>query len=106
MSNTLGGVDELVSEGLGHALVGSEGGLSGTFAEQVDSLVDSSERRNIDSLSSDGTSGSNTGGILSGTGLDDSLEDDLKRVLVGEQVDDFKSLLEDADSHLLLTVLA
>jgi len=67
-------------------------------------LVDSSERRNIDGLSSDGTTGSNTGGVFSGTRLNDGLEEDLERVLVGEQVDDLKSLLEDADSHLLLTV--
>jgi hypothetical protein len=69
-------------------------------------LVDSSEGRNVDGLSSDGTSGSNTGGVLSGTGLNDGLEKDFERVLVSEQENDLESLLEDADSHLLLTILA
>jgi len=86
--------------------VGSEGGLSGSLAKQVDSLVDSSERRNVDSLSSDGTTGSDTGGVLSGTGLNDGLKDDVEGVLISEQVDNLKSLLENADSLLLLTVLA
>ena len=86
--------------------MGSEGGLSGSLAEQVDSLVDSSERGNIDGLSSDGTTGTNTGGVLSGTGLNDGFKDDLEGVLISEQVDNLKSLFEDADSLLLLTILA
>lgn len=106
LSDTLGGVDELVSESLSHALVGSESRFSRSLAEQVDSLVDSSEGRNINSLPSDGTTGADTGGVLSGTGLNDGLEDDLKGILISEQVDDLKSLLEDADGHLLLTILA
>ena len=86
--------------------MGSEGGLSGSLAEQVDSLVDSSERGNIDGLSSDGTTGTNTGGVLSSTGLNDGFKDDLEGVLISEQVDNLKSLFEDADSLLLLTILA
>ena len=104
--DSLGGVDEFVGEGLSHRLVGSEGRLSGSLAEQVDSLVDSSEGRDINSLSSDSTTGTDSSGILSGTGLNDGLEDDLKGVLVSEQVDDLKGLSEDANGHLLLTVLA
>jgi hypothetical protein len=38
--------------------------------------------------------------------LNDGLENELERVLVSEEVDDLKSLSEDADSHLFLTVLA
>lgn len=86
--------------------MGSECAFSGSLAEQVDSLVDSSERRNINSLSSDGTTGSDTGGVFSSTGLNDGFKDDLKGVLISEQVDNFKSLFEDADSLLLLTILA
>jgi hypothetical protein len=54
-TDTLGGIDDFISESFSHALVGSESGLSGSFAKQVDSLVDSSEGRDIDGLSSDST---------------------------------------------------
>jgi len=105
-TDSLGGVDNLVSKSFSHRLVGSEGGLSGSFAQQVDSLVDSSQRRNINGLSSDGTTRSNSSGVLSGTRLNDGLENNLKRVLVSEQVDNLEGLSEDADGHLFLTVLA
>jgi len=40
----LGGVDDLVGEGLRDRLEASEGRFTGTLADQVDSLVDSAER--------------------------------------------------------------
>ena len=106
LTNTLGGGDDLISEGLGHGLVASEGGLSGTLANEVDSLVDSSEWGNINSLSSDGTTWTNSSGIFSGTTLNDSLEEDLEWVLSGKEVNDLESLSEDSHGHLLLTILS
>jgi len=103
-ADTLGGGDDLVSEALRKSLVGSERRLSGTLADQVDSLVDSSERRDIDGLSADGTTGTDSGGVLTSTTLDDGLKENLERVAAGEQVDDIKGLLEVTDGHLLLTV--
>lgn len=61
LTDTLGGVNDLVGEDFAHALVRSESGLSGSLAHEVDSLVDSSEWRDINSLSSDGTSGTDSG---------------------------------------------
>lgn len=103
-ADTLGGGDDLIGEALRKSLVSSERGLSGTLADQEDSLVDSSERRDIDGLSADGTAGTDSGGVLTSTTLDDGLKEDLERVGAGKQVDDIKGLLEVTDSHLLLTV--
>lgn len=105
-TDTLGGSDDLVGEALSESLVGSERALSGALADQVDGLVDSSQRRDIDSLSADGTAGTDSGGVLTGTAVLDGVEEDLERVLAGEQVDDLKGLLEVTDGHLLLTILA
>ena len=74
LTNTLGGSNDFISKNLAHGFVGSEAGVSGSFAHKVDSLVDSSKWRNINSLSSNGTTGTNSGGILSGSSLNDSLE--------------------------------
>jgi hypothetical protein len=52
---SLGGVDELVSKGLLDALQRAESGFAGTLDDQVDSLVDSAEGRDVDCLSAHGT---------------------------------------------------
>lgn len=44
-------------------------------------LVDSTERRHIHSLPPDGTSATDTGGILSGSAVDDGVDQDLEGVL-------------------------
>ena len=105
MSTYLGGVDNLVSEGLGHALEGSKSSFSGTLADEVDSLVDTAERRNINSLSSDNTTGSNTGRVLTGASVRDSSHENLDGVKSGEEVNEIHSLLDNSDSHLLFTVV-
>lgn len=46
-----------------------------------------------------------TGGILTGTRVDDSIHQDLDGVGVSEQVDDLKGTAEDADSQQLLSVV-
>ena len=106
MTNTLGGGDDLISEGLRHGLVASERGLSGSLADEVDSLVDSSEWGDINSLSSDGTTGTNSSRVLSGTTLNDSLEENLEWVESSKEVNDLESLSEDSHGHLLLTILS
>jgi hypothetical protein len=84
----------------------SECRFSGSLAHQIDGLVDSSQWRDINSLSSDGTSGTNSSRVLSGSTLDDSLEQDFQWVGTGEKVDDLKNLSEDSDSLLLFTILS
>ena len=74
MTDTLGGSDNLVSEDLAHGFVGSEAGVSASFTHEVDSLIDSSEWGDINSLSSDSSTGTNSGGVFSGSTLNDGLE--------------------------------
>lgn len=84
----------------------SEARVSGSLAHEIDSLVDSSQWGHIDGLSSDGTSGTDSGGIFSGSSLDDSFKENLEWVLSGKEVNDFKGLSEDSDCHLLFTILS
>ena len=94
------------SERHSHMLLWVESSVSRSLAHEVDSLVDSSHWGDIDSLSSKGTTGTNSSGVLSGTALDDGLEEHGEWVLASDEMDHLKSLLEDSDSHLLLTVLS
>ena len=106
MSDTFGGSDDFISKDLTHGFVGSEAGVSGSFTHEVDSLIDSSEWGDIDSLSSDSSSGTNSSGVFSGSSLNDSLEQDGKWVLSSKKVDHLEGLSEDSDSELFLTVLS
>lgn len=106
MTDSLGGSNNLISQSFRHGLVGSESGLSGSLAHEVDSLVDSSEWGDINGLSSHGTTGTNSSRVFSGSTLNDGLEEHLKWVLSSKEVDDIKSLSEDSYSHLLFTVLS
>lgn len=87
VAGTLGGVDQLLSQALGDRLDVAERGLAGTGGQEGNSLVDTAERRDIDSLSSDGTGGTDSGGVLTGTAVDNGVNGDLDGVLVGHQVD-------------------
>jgi len=106
LTDTLGGSNNLVRQALGHGFVWSESGFSGTLAHKVDSLVDSSHWGNINSLSSNGTTGSNSSGVFSGSSLDNSFEQNLEWVLSGGEVNDLKSSSEDSHSLLFFTILS
>ena len=106
VSTYLGCVDEFVRECLRDRLETSEGGLTSGFADEVDGLVDSAEGRNIDSLSADDTTRSDTGGVFAGTAMRDGSDDDLDGILTSEQVDQLHSLLYNSDCHLLFTVVS
>lgn len=82
--------------------------LSNTYTDgdEGDGLVDSSQWRDIDSLSSDGSLGADSGRVLSGTSVDNGIDQDLDGVLLGNKVDDLKSVLDDSDSHDLFTVVS
>ena len=77
-----------------------------TSGQKVDGLVHATERGHIDGLTTDGTSGTNSGGVLTRSGVDNGINEDLKRILLGEEVDDLESVLHDSHSHDLLTVVA
>lgn len=102
----LASVDELLSKTLSDGLDVTERGLAGTGGDQGDGLVDTAEGRDIDGLTTDLTGGTDTSRVLTGTRVDDGVDDDLDGVLLGEEVDDLKGVLDDADSLQLLTVVA
>jgi hypothetical protein len=106
LTDTLGGGNDLVGQAFSNGLVGSESTFSGTLAHKVDSLVDSSHWGDINSLSSDGTTGTNSSGVLSGSSLDDSFEQNGEWVLSGGEVNDLKSSSEDSHSLLFFTILS
>ncbi|KAH3666208.1 hypothetical protein OGAPHI_004397 [Ogataea philodendri] len=103
---TLSSIDQLFSKTFGNGLDVSESSLSSTNSEQSNSLVDSSEWRHIDGLSSNGTGRSNSCGVFSWTGVDNSVNNNLEWVLVGQDVDDLHGVLDDSNSLELLTVVS
>ena len=102
----LGGVDDLVGESLSNALEGAESGLLSTLVHEVESLINATERGDIDGLAADDTTRTNTSGVLTGTGIGASVNKDLKGVLAGKQVDELEGLLNDLEGLLLFTVSA
>ena len=62
---TLGSVDQFFGQSFGDGLDVSEGGFSGTDGQQGDGLVDSSQWRDIDGLSSGSTTTTDSGGVFS-----------------------------------------
>lgn len=73
--------------------------------EQVDGKVYTAERRHVHSLPPHSTSGTDTSRIFTGTSVDDGIDEDLKRVLIGQEVNDLESVLHDLDSEELLAVV-
>ena len=106
VSWSLWGIDELISKAFRHRFDVSERGFSGSSSQKYDSLVDSSEWRNINSLSLDSTSRSDSGRVFSGSAVSDGIDDDFDWVLASEEMDDFHSLLHDSDGQLFLSVVS
>lgn len=71
-------VDELISQALGDGLDVPEGGLTGSSAQQPNSLVDTAQGRHIDGLTTHGTGTSDTGGVFTGAGVHDGQDQDLQ----------------------------
>lgn len=73
----LSSIDELVSQTLSNGLDVTEGSLTGTSAEQPDGLVHTAQRGHIHSLTTHSTSTANTGGVLTGSTVDDGIDQHL-----------------------------
>jgi len=102
----LGGVHELVGQALGNGFDVSEGGVLGAGCDEPDGLVDASHWRHIASLSSYGTSSTDSGAVFSWTAVHDGGDADLDWVLAGHDVDDLESVLDDSHGEHLLTVVS
>ena len=92
VGRALGGVDELISQALSNGLHVAEGSLARTSGQEPDSLVNTTEGSHIDGLTTDGTGGSDTGGIFTETGVDDGLNEDLDGVLITQEGEGEKGL--------------
>lgn len=77
-----------------------------TNSKEGNSLVDTAERGDIDGLATDSTLRANTSRVFTGTGVDNSVNEDLDRVLVGEEVDDLERVRDNANGQELLAVVA
>jgi len=106
VAGTLSSVHELISKTLSDGLNVAESRVTDTLSEEVKRLIDTTKRRNINSLTLDGTSTANTSGILTDAGVDDSINKNLDGVLVSHESDDLKSVLDDTDGKKLLTTVA
>ena len=98
-----GGVDEFSGESFLDGADRLEGLLTSTGGDEGDGLGNTTERRNINGSTTDGTTRTDTGGVFTGTSVFDSLNEDLDRVFLGAKVDDIESLFDDTSGHDLLT---
>lgn len=106
VGRTTRGVDELLRQALGHGLQVAETSFSRSGGQQVQSVVDASERGHIDGLTTHHTRATHAGRVLSWTRIDNGVHHNLNRVLVREQVDNFERVLNDAHRHELLSGVA
>lgn len=102
----LGSLHDFVGEAFGNVLNVLEALVTGVLGEQVDGLVDATERGDVDGLTLDTTAGTNTGGVFASTAVDDGVDDDLEGVFAGLELDDLEGLADDADALDLLTGVA
>ena len=116
VGRTLRGVHDLISQALSHRLDVAERGFASLpiiHSDQTNSLSDQSESeahtaegRHIDSLTTHHTRGTDTGGVFARTSVGHGLHKHLQGVLVGHQVDDVESLLDDLHRVQLLARVA
>merc|ERR1719503_67268 len=102
----LGGVHDLISEALRHGLDVTESAVASTGGDERDGLVDTAQWRDIHGLTTHNTSRSDTRGIFPRATVLHGIHVHLEWVLVGEEVDNLESVLDDAHCHHLLTVVA
>ena len=102
VGGTPSGIDQFFSKTFSHRLQVTERGLTCTSSKQVQCVVDATEWGHINGLTTDDTGTTHACGIFTWSRVDDSIDDDLDRVLVGQQMDDLQRVLDDTDSHELL----
>jgi len=105
VGGTLGSVLELLSEALGDGLDVAEGRITGTSGEQVNGRVHTTQGGDINGLTTHNTSRADAARVLTGTRVDDSVDNHLDGVLASGEVDDVAAVLHDAHSKDLLAVV-
>ena len=71
----------------------------------ITNLINSPERRHINSLSPDSSSTSNTCGVLTWSRVDDSIDNNLQGILTSQKMDDLERVFDNPDCHELLAVV-
>ena len=99
----LGSLHNFVGKHFGDVLEVLEGAISGVLGDVVNRLVDSSERRDIDGLSLDTASSSDSGGVFSGSAVADGIDDNLDGILASLELNDFQGLSHDSHGLDLLS---
>lgn len=100
-------IDDFVSEALSDSLLGLMRLFSCSLSNQIDGLVDSSQRGNVDSLLSDHTACSDTGGVFTGSSLENSVNKHFQWVSACQQVNNFKSMSHNPDGlHFFTSISA
>eukprot|EP00916_Digyalum_oweni_P003333 GHVL01005985.1.p2 GENE.GHVL01005985.1~~GHVL01005985.1.p2 ORF type:complete len:120 (+),score=10.47 GHVL01005985.1:1328-1687(+) len=74
-----GSIDDLISEALGDGLDVAERRFARTLGHEVKGLVHAAEGGNVHSLSANNTGRTDAGGVLSGAGVDDGINQHLQR---------------------------
>lgn len=116
-------IDQLLRQALRHTLNVPEGRFSRPDCQQGDRLVHTSERGDIDGLTTHGPGATDTCGVFTGTAVDDGVDGDLDGVLVGHYVYlellievvgggldrgryNFEGVSDNTDGHEFLAVIA
>merc|ERR1712240_772336 len=102
---TLGGVNDLVTETLCDRLDIPEGSLTSPGAQEPDGLVNPPQWRDVHNLTSDCSSPTNSCGIFTRSGVDDSIDHDLQWVLSSPKMNYLEAVLDDPHSHQLLAIV-
>lgn len=101
--STGGGSDEFVSEAFSEVLGLSHGGFTSTITHVEENLVDTTEWGDVDSLTTDLTTLTDSAGVFTNSGVLDTINEDLDWVSTSGKVDNLESSLNVAVSHELLT---
>jgi len=105
VAGALSSVHELISKTLSDGLNVTESSVTNTLGKEVKRLVDTTKRRNINSLTLDGTTSAYTSRIFTDASINNSINKNLDWVLISHEGNDLKSVLDDTNSKKLLTTV-
>lgn len=97
------GVNDLVSKTFSDGLGGSEWVLSRSLGDEIDGSIDSSQGWDVDGLFSNNTSSSDSGWILSGSGLENGINEYFQWISSSQKVDNLECVSYDSDGFDFLT---
>lgn len=80
--------------------------MTSAHSDQVDGLRDTTHWRHVNGLLSHDTAGSNASCVLTSAAIHDGADQYCKWIAAGQQMDDLKGVLDDADSLDLFSGVA